>query len=207
MTLNKLWIASGNASKLKELVDFSNIFFSPLSISNREPKSVVEDQASFVGNAQLKARALVEELLQEGHLTFWVLADDSGISVEALGGRPGVHSGRYASAGSNSFAHVEKLLQELKDVEYSKRRASYHSALVLIEVSEGKMAKEHLAAGERQGLVALEPKGTKGYAYDSIFLDIETGLSYGEISYAEKQKDSHRQRAFRMLQTSLSRNQ
>ena len=90
-----LWIASGNVAKAKELIDLSVKYLSQsLSIVARQPKDVVENEPTFQGNAKLKAHALVRELIGEGQNNFAVLADDSGLCVDLLGGNPGVYSGR-----------------------------------------------------------------------------------------------------------------
>lgn len=205
-TLIPLWIATGNTAKAKELLDLSNNFFSQFHPAiSREPKGVIEDEPTFLGNAKIKAHALVRELIAEGYSCFAVLADDSGLCVDILNGSPGVYSGRYSGFGSNSQKNVEKLLSELSKVapDLTKRRASYHCALYFIEVLDGKISKEFSAEGIREGLIGTEPKGAHGYAYDAVFLDTQTFLSYGEISYEEKQKDSHRSRAFKELQNLL----
>ncbi len=199
-----LWIASGNADKAKELIYFSNKFFPNLhSITAREPKGVIESEDTFYGNAKLKARALAQELISEGHENFDVIGDDSGLSVDLLNGAPGIHSARYSGANSDPQKNLNKLLRELNSVtiELGKRTGRYHSALCLVRVLNGEIVEEIAAEGLREGLIGLEPKGTHGYAYDSVFLDPQTFLSYGEVSYEEKQKDSHRCRAFKKLRS------
>ena len=200
---HQLWIASGNPAKTKELVGFSREFFpESISVNIREPKDVVENEPTFEGNAKLKAFALVHELINEGHQNFLVLADDSGLCVDLLDGSPGVFSGRYAGqSSSNSKSNLEKLLHDLEPItlDVKKRTGRYVCALYVIQVSEGKISKEFAAEGMLHGLISTSPKGVNGYAYDSIFLAPETLLSYGEISYEEKQRDSHRRRAFQKL--------
>ena len=204
----RLWIASGNAAKAKELVDFSaKLFLEYSEIVAREPKGVIENEPTFEGNARLKARALAGELIAEGSTDFSVIADDSGLSVDLLNGRPGVFSGRYSGAGANSKGNLEKVLEELGAItmDIQQRTGRYHCALLLIQVTNGKIVREFDSRGERRGLIGVTPKGTNGYAYDSVFLDPQTLRSYGEISYKEKQLDSHRQRAFQSMKLKMAR--
>lgn len=204
----RLWIASGNAAKAKELVDFSARFFPEYrEIVAREPKDVIENESTFEGNAKLKARVLAGELIVEGHGEFSVLADDSGLCVDLLNGRPGIFSGRYSGAGSNSKDNLEKVLAELGAItmDIQQRTGSYHCALALIQVVNGKIIKNLDSRGERRGLIGTTPKGGNGYAYDTVFLDPQTLRSYGEISYEEKQLDSHRKRAFENMKFNLEK--
>lgn len=201
-TKTPLWIASGNKPKVKELGDFSVKYLNSFTeIIAREPKSAIEDAKTFIENATIKAKALVNELLNEGHLNFSVLADDAGLSVDLLEGKPGVYSGRYSGCGSNSKENLLKVLSEVNalSLDLMKRTAQYHCALCLIRVENGKIVGEHSSEGSRDGLIALTPNGQEGYAYDSIFLDPVSLKSYGEVSYEEKQTDSHRSRAFAQL--------
>jgi XTP/dITP diphosphohydrolase len=201
-----LWIASGNASKIKELKDFASRFLPCLSeIRSREPKGVIENEPTFEGNARLKARALTAELLAEGQRNFQVLGDDSGLCVDLLDGRPGVFSARYSAAGANSRENLEKVLQELSAItlDLERRTGAYRCALSLTQVVDGRMTGEYSSHGERGGLIATASRGENGYAYDSVFLDPQTLRSYGEMSYEEKQIDSHRQRAFENMRRRL----
>jgi non-canonical purine NTP pyrophosphatase (RdgB/HAM1 family) len=198
-----LWIASGNVAKAKELIDFSIKYLSGSHpVIAREPQDVVENEPTFEGNAKLKAYALAHELIGEGQNNFTVLADDSGLCVDLLGGNPGVYSGRYAGGGSNSQDNLKKVLHELDrlTVDMKKRTARYHCALYFVQVYENKIIAEYSAEGVRVGLIGTTPKGDNGYAYDSIFLDPQSQISYGEVSYDDKQTDSHRSRAFVKLQ-------
>ncbi len=201
-----LWIASGNKYKTQELTDLAVKFLPRFdAITAREAASVVESEPTFAGNARLKAQALVQELITEGHKNFSVLADDSGLCVDLLDGRPGIYSGRYSGHGSNSFGNLEKILKELAEIslELNERTGQYHCSLHFITVFNGEVSQEISVQGQRRGLIAVAPKGTNGYAYDSVFLDPRTFLSYGETTYEEKQKDSHRSRAFVALRSAL----
>ena len=195
------WIASGNPSKAKELVDFAAEYFPNAFIKVHSAKNVIENERTFLGNAKLKALALVDELLSNGHKDFVVLGDDSGLSVDLLDGKPGIYSARYSGADANSKRNLDKLLCDLGKItnDLTARTGKYICALHLIKVNNGKIIGEYSSEGVRDGLIAIAVKGTNGYAYDSIFLDPKTRKSYGELSYGEKQRDSHRRRAFEGL--------
>lgn len=199
-----IWVATGNAAKAKELTDFIRKFFpkcDPVSIRN--PKGVVEDEPTFIGNAKLKAYALVKELINEGYKNFSVVGDDSGLCVDLLGGKPGIYSARYAGPTAIPSKNVDKILSDLEKLstDIQERTAKYHCSLCMLIVSDGKIEKEHLAEGTRDGLIALARQGSNGYAYDSVFLNPKTLLSYGDIPHEEKQRDSHRYRAFAELKS------
>jgi len=200
----KLWIASGNKSKLQELKDLSiDVLPRFLDVTSREPKNVIESESTFHGNAELKAKALVKELLNENHESFCVLADDSGLSVDLLHGAPGVRSGRFSTEDSKS--NLETLIEKLNSItlDVKKRTGFYFCALYFVEVKNRLITRELASEGIRDGLIGTIPKGNNGYAYDPIFLDPYSLLSYGEISYDEKQKDSHRRRAIENLKSAL----
>lgn len=197
-----LWIASGNSSKVRELTDFATKFFPEYgSIKSREPNGVVEDEPTFLGNAKLKSSALARELAGEGHDDFAVLGDDSGLSVDLLGGEPGIRSARYSGPEPTPSKNGERLLRNLEkfSTDLKLRTGKYRCALYLLQISNSKITAEYVAEGDRDGLIGLAPRGANGYAYDGVFLDPQTLLSYGEVSYEEKQKDSHRYRAFAKL--------
>jgi len=201
-----VWVASGNSAKVKELSDFVCSFFPEYdSVKAREPNGVVEDAPTFIGNAKLKAHALVQELIGEGWHNFAVIGDDSGLCVDLLGGKPGIYSARYSGPTANPSKNVDKILFDLEKVStnISKRTAKYHCSLCMLVVSGGRIKEEYLVEAEREGLIALARQGSGGYAYDSIFLDPKTLFSYGDISYEEKQRDSHRYRAFAKLRSRI----
>jgi XTP/dITP diphosphohydrolase len=143
-----------------------------------------ETGATYYDNARIKAdfgRA------QTGD---WVLAEDSGIEVDALGGRPGVHSARYAPEGTPAIA---KLLGELGDT--SERAARYVSELVLLAPD----GTEYRGTGTLDGRIATEPSGTEGFGYDPIFVPDGDGRTVAERGDAWKALNSHRARAARAL--------
>ncbi len=204
-----MWIASGNKAKVNELIYFSNKFFSDYGPKTaREPKDVIESELTFKGNAKLKAVALARELIAEGNRNFVVLGDDSGLAVDLLDGRPGVQSARYSGAGSTPQKNLEKLLFDLNQItlDLNKRTGRYVCVLFLVKVADGKINREYFSEGVLEGLVNTVASGANGYAYDPIFLDPKTLKSYGDISFEEKQIDSHRFRAIEKLKKLVENN-
>ena len=184
-----LIIASGNEGKIKEfrklLYDF------PFDILNQPVGFEVEETGNtFVENARIKAIAVSKET---GNLS---LADDSGLSVEALGGAPGIYSSRYASSDNE---RIDKLLAELKP--FSNRKAKFECSLciangekVLIEVS-----------GYCEGLITLLPRGSNGFGYDPIFEVLELGETFAEMNHEKKKHIGHRGNAFKKLKPELKK--
>ena len=149
-----------------------------------------ETGATYYGNARIKATFGRE------HVQGWVLAEDSGLEVEALGGRPGVLSARYAPEGPPA---VQKLLAELAGVE--ARRARYVSELILLAAD----GSELRGTGTLDGWVAEQPAGSEGFGYDPIFVPDGEERTVAELGDAWKAQNSHRARAARALLEALSR--
>ena len=191
----KLHLASGNAHKAREfqaLVDAGGL---PLEIvSAREVggmPSVVEDAGTFVGNAQTKARALKALLGPDA----WVLADDSGLCVDALGGAPGVESAYYAGPHGDSAANLRKLVETMRDVPAARRGAHFICVLVLVDANGG----EHVFEGCCEGTLLVTPRGGHGFGYDPLIVPEGQTLTMAELSDAEKNAISHRGRAWAKL--------
>ena len=190
MIFNKLVIASANAGKLREFE--SLLAHLPLDISAQPLNLNVEETgATFAENARLKAQAVAIATKQ------WVLADDSGLSVDALGGDPGIHSARYAAT---DFDRINKLLNELENalktnLSYN-RKAEFVAALAIANPA-GDIILE--AQGSCSGEILIEARGDGGFGYDPIFLIPELGLSYAEIDKETKATYGHRGKAFKKL--------
>ena len=193
----RLLLASDNAKKRAELQGLlghlSLDLVSPRDIGGLA--AVVEDCATFAGNAAKKARAAA---LATG---LWCLADDSGLEVEALGGAPGVHSARYAGKHGDDAANNAKLLEQLRDLAPARRGARFVCALALAR-PDGSLALE--VEGTAGGQILESPRGTRDFGYDPLFLFTETGWSetgrgFAELAPAEKARVSHRGRAMRAL--------
>ncbi|RKH61496.1 RdgB/HAM1 family non-canonical purine NTP pyrophosphatase [Corallococcus aberystwythensis] len=190
----KLLFATGNAGKVRELRMLVGDAVEVVSLKDLPPvPEPVEDGATFQENAVKKAR---EYSLATG---LPALADDSGLCVDALDGRPGVHSARYAPGDDR--ARYEKLLAELADVSDDKRTASFRCALALVT---GKGDEPRVEVGRCEGVILRAPKGTNGFGYDPVFqVEGEGGRSMAELAPEEKARVSHRARAFQLMRRHL----
>jgi XTP/dITP diphosphohydrolase len=180
----KLSLASRNESKLRELRTALPSWEIELLEPPDEP---VEDGATFLDNARIKARHGRLSALAEA----WVAGEDSGIEVEALGGRPGVESARWAADG------VARLLSELS--ELTDRRARYVCELVVLDPA----GAEIRATGTLEGAIADERRGDEGFGYDPIFVPVGESQTVAELGNAWKAEHSHRARAARALAQTL----
>lgn len=191
-------IATNNAHKVTEIADvFSGLGWECVSLKDAGLVSDPEETGTtLVENVCIKARAAHE---LSGCA---VLADDSGLLVDALDGAPGVYSSRYAGEDGNDQKNNDLLLKNLKSIEAKDRTAHFSCVLVYID-EEG---NETVAEGRVEGLIAFEPKGTEGFGYDPLFLPDDFGnkKTFAELGLAEKQKVSHRARALRALADKLS---
>ncbi len=157
---------------------------------------VVEDADTFAGNARKKASESARAL------GLWVLADDSGLAVDALKGAPGVHSARYAGEPCDDAANNRKLLEALADVPDDRRGAAFKCALALAD-PEGRIRLE--TEGAVRGRIVRELRGPGGFGYDPMFLIPEYHKTFGELSALVKHQLSHRSRAFARLRPMLGR--
>jgi XTP/dITP diphosphohydrolase len=157
---------------------------------------VEEDADTFAGNARKKASETARAV---GH---WVLADDSGLTVDALGGAPGVFSARYAGTHGDDEANNRKLLEALVHTLDDHRGAAFVCSLALADPL-GVVRLE--AAGACRGRITREPRGTHGFGYDPLFLIPEYHKTFGELSAVVKSQLSHRARAFAHLRPALDR--
>lgn len=182
-------LATGNPDKVRELaalLDLGDRLRPPPS-GHRAPE---ETEATYRDNALLKARALAAAVGGPA------IADDSGLEVDALDGRPGVHSARYAETND---ARIARLLDELHDVPEDARTARFRCALALVLPS----GEEHVVEGTCEGRIAPGPRGAGGFGYDPIFVPAGDGRTFAEISAAEKDVVSHRGKAARALRDLL----
>lgn len=200
LVMTLLLIATTNPGKVAELAqllaDLPYQIVGLADLPQRLP-DVEETGATFHANALLKADYY---FAQTGLLT---LADDSGLEVAALGGRPGVYSARYAGAGACDAAKVAKLLAELQDVPAAERTAQFVCVLALV----GPGIRETFT-GICSGAIAPRSRGTNGFGYDPVFLEPESGRTFAELTISEKGRFSHRGRALaqaRQFLTTLQR--
>jgi XTP/dITP diphosphohydrolase len=157
---------------------------------------VDESAETFSGNARKKASELAVALGR------WVLADDSGLAVDALGGAPGVLSARYAGEPCDDAANNRKLLEALKDVPDDRRGAAFRCALAVADAT-GAIRLE--AEGACRGRIIRETRGVLGFGYDPLFLIPEYHKTFGELSPLVKHQLSHRSRAFAHLRPGFVR--
>ena len=186
--MKTLVIASSNPGKVHE---FENLLRAlPLNVRPQPERLEVEETGStFAANAKLKAKTVA---CVTGE---WALADDSGLSVDALDGAPGVHSARYANSDPE---RIERLLTALKNC--SEREAHFCAALC-IAAPDGRVLLE--VEGRCQGRITTAPRGDQGFGYDPIFEVKDTGLTFAEMALAEKKQHGHRGRAFTALEPKL----
>jgi XTP/dITP diphosphohydrolase len=188
----KAVLASSNAGKLRELAAILAPFgYELITQSSLGIDTPPETGATFAENALLKARhtARLSGLP--------AIADDSGIEVDALGGRPSVYSARYAGEGATDLANLQKMLDELRDVPSDGRSARYQCVIAFARSAED--PEPLIAHGSWEGRVLTAPRGTGGFGYDPIFQPAGFDLSAAELSAAEKNARSHRGEALRAL--------
>jgi XTP/dITP diphosphohydrolase len=195
-SLPRLVLASGNAGKLREF----RRLLAPLRIdviaqAELGIEEADEPHASFVENAIAKARHA------SAHANLPALADDSGICVRALGGAPGVLSARYAGEPKSDARNNAKLIAALAAV--ADRRAHYACVLALMRHAED--PEPVITEGAWHGTIIDAPRGTGGFGYDPLFLDVETGLTGAELPLERKNELSHRGKAIRALIARLGR--
>lgn len=147
---------------------------------------VEEDGLTFHENALKKAREVSR------HTSETVLADDSGLEVDILGGEPGIHSARYSGPTATDESNNRMLLRNLEGIPKEKRGAAFQCALVLYRPDGISESFE----GSWRGEILFEPRGTLGFGYDPLFLDPEQGLTAAELPPGVKNRISHRGRAF-----------
>lgn len=188
----KIVLATGNAGKISELTSL----LSPLKVevipqSQFNIPDTDEPGLTFIENAILKARhaARLSGLP--------ALADDSGLAVDALNGRPGIHSARYAGEVFSQERNIAKLLHEMRDVADDQRQAHFHCVLALLKSADD--PAPIICHGRWHGIILREPRGAKGFGYDPVFYLPSEKKSAAELTSAEKNALSHRGHALRDL--------
>ena len=212
--IGALLIATSNKGKVAEiasLLEGLDCRVIGLEDLPQVPPPVEETGTTFVENALIKADYYHAA---SGLLT---LADDSGLEVDALDGRPGVYSARYGGEGLSGAKQIALLLEEMKDTPEEKRTARFVCAVALVGVA-GKTSDKREPArrldgalvdspvrpqirqtfeGQCEGRIAYAPRGAGGFGYDPIFIDVELGRTFAELSPGEKSSRSHRGKAIR----------
>jgi XTP/dITP diphosphohydrolase len=191
MTL-RVVLATTNRGKLKELADLLAPWrVEVLAQSGFTSGSVPETGLTFVENALIKARHASEIS------GLPAVADDSGIEVDALQGRPGIYSARFAGEGASDADNLEQLLLELQGVPPERRTARYRCALVYMR--SGSDPAPVVCQASWEGHILENPRGTGGFGYDPVFRVAGMDLTAAELAAAEKNRLSHRGKALRML--------
>ena len=187
-----LVLGSHNRKKLGELAELLEPHGLILKTLADFPSAIEVEETgdTFAANARLKAT------LQAKHLGQWVLGEDSGLSVDALGGAPGVYSARFSDPGATDERNNQLLLEKLGNVPLEKRTAHYTCYAALSD-PQGNIRAE--SEGLCRGRILLEPAGSGGFGYDPLFEVIECHRTFGELAPAVKAVLSHRSRAMRQL--------
>lgn len=194
--MDRIVLASGNAGKLRELSRaLLPLGVELLPLSDFTSTQAEETGLSYVENALIKARHAADAS------GLPALADDSGLSVDALGGAPGVYSARYAGPEADNAANRAKLLQAL--AEQPQRTAAFHCVLALVRSAQDPLPR--IAQGHWAGEILRAERGDGGFGYDPVFFDPELGLSAAEMDPETKQARSHRGHAVRQLLDQLRR--
>jgi XTP/dITP diphosphohydrolase len=195
MDVRRILFASRNEGKIREaqaILGSSNVKLVSIRDFPDMPE-VVEDGKNFFENALKKAKTLSEF---SGIPT---IADDSGLEVDCLDGRPGVHSARYAGTNATDGDNIERLLEEMKGIPQENRKAAFKCVLVLYETD----GSYHHFEGLFEGSIAEAPSGTGGFGYDPVFLPAGENKTVAEMDPETKNSISHRGRAFDKLKKYL----
>ncbi|MGM0443902.1 MAG: RdgB/HAM1 family non-canonical purine NTP pyrophosphatase [Fibrobacterota bacterium] len=190
----KLLIASGNPHKVEEIVDIIQPLAPQAEILSLKDMyddvpDIPETGNTFEANSLQKAEWL------RSRRNCWVLADDSGLEVDALNGAPGVYSARYAGSPCDDEANNKKLLHEITDVSADERTARYRCVITLLS-PEG---EAFVFDGACEGAIGTAPRGSKGFGYDPLFTPAGYDATFGELGNEVKRSISHRSEALRKM--------
>ena len=190
----RLVAATHNKGKVSELKDlFGPLGFEVVSAADLDLPEPDETESSFAGNALLKARAAAQETGAPA------LSDDSGLSVTALGGAPGIYSARWAGEPRDFAVAMAKVERELQEAGNTDRSAKFVCALA-VAWPDG---HEEVFEGEVHGTLVWPPRGEKGFGYDPVFVADGETITFGEMDPDRKHAMSHRAEAFRKLKAAL----
>lgn len=192
--MKKLLIATRNQGKLKEIKKiFSNLSCELISLDDIGfRQEIAETGKSFVENASLKAKTIGEKT------KLLTLAEDSGLEVDALDGKPGIYSARYCPG--SDMDRVQKILMELKDFSKEEKTARFRSVVAVFDPVTKKVIT---AVGESEGLITEKPIGKAGFGYDPIFYNFDLGKTNAEATLEGKNSVSHRARALKKIELTL----
>lgn len=195
----RAYVASKNGGKIAELREL--LAGAPLELAEFPGyASPPEDAPDYRGNARIKAEALAKQLRDCG-IAAAALADDSGLEVDALNGRPGIYSARYGGPGADWDRRRALLLEELSGLPETQRGAQFVCALALVFPSGERIE----AQGSVRGWIVERGRGAGGFGYDPLFLYPPSGRTFAELTPAEKNTVSHRRAAAHALAAELRR--
>ena len=187
-------IASCNDGKIEEIKNYSDHLNSKINwLTYKQVEGfpeVEETGSTFLENAKIKASAIAE------YTKKMVIADDSGLEVDWLGGKPGIYSSRYAGKSASDYDNRKKLIQNLKDAPYSKRSARFICSLVLWDPKKGMIFR---TSGVCEGRIGYTEKGTGGFGYDPLFTPEGYDRTMAQLQPDEKNRISHRGKALAAL--------
>ena len=186
----KIVLATHNKNKCAEMSALLSSFPIEILTLGDFPKigEITEDGTTLEENAYIKARTV------HSLTGFYAWADDTGLEVNALGGKPGIYSARYAGENCSYLDNVQKLLQEMANVPEDMRIA--HFKTVIAFVGEN---MELVSEGTVEGLITTKPKGVGGFGYDPVFYVLNKGKTYSEMEMTEKNQISHRAKAIQNM--------
>ena len=189
---NKIVLASNNQKKVAELSAYLPAELEVLTLAALGIESPEETGTTFVENAIIKAR----HASQLSGLP--AIADDSGLEVDYLQGRPGIYSARFAGEGATDADNTTHLLAAMKQAAPAERRACFRCVIVMMRHALDPMPL--IASGSWYGQILKAPQGTQGFGYDPVFFDPALGRAAAELDSTEKNQVSHRGKALRALQ-------
>ncbi len=185
--IKEIILATKNPDKTKEIKKLLSIRGIKLKILPRSYKAPCEDGKTISQNARVKASTAAKKF------NSWSIADDTGLEINYLKDAPGVFSARFAGQGCSYLDNVKKVLGLMKGVLWEKRKAVFKTAVCLCSPS----GKKYCLEGKCSGYITTKSRGNNGFGYDPIFYEPKSGKTFAEMNMAEKNRVSHRSRAFR----------
>lgn len=199
--MKKIVLASNNKHKIEEIEEIIgdlNIEVLPKSEVGQEDFDVEETENTLEGNALLKAQDLKDLIGSE----YIVIADDTGLFVDYLGGQPGVHTSRFAGKDHDDEANNALMLEKLEGVPFEERTCEFRTVIALVE--DGK--EPRFVTGILKGKIAEKLQGEEGFGYDPLFIPEGYDKTFAQLGTHEKNQISHRRRAFNELYKFLEKN-
>ena len=199
----RIIFATGNEGKLREIREIlSDLGLEIVSMKEAGIKAdIVEDGKSFKENALIKARAISK--IAKGEL---VMADDSGLVIDALNGEPGIYSARYMGEDTSYDIKNNAILERMKGFKGEERSARFVCAVAAVITDDDGQVREYTTEGAFEGVIADEIAGANGFGYDPIFYVPEKHMTSAELTSEEKNELSHRGKALRAMKEVLKSN-